>query len=115
MVNLAQANGALKTLWISSLPSISYGADGEGRASTVSASSGQNPVTSTACNTASQVTGVTYGTADSDAFTFDPNTGRMTQYKYTVNGSSEIGGLTWNPNGSLKTIAITDPFNAGCL
>ena len=107
------ANGALKTLWISSLPSISYGADGEGRASTVSASSGQNPVTATSYNTASQVTGVTYGSADADAFQFDPNTGRMTQYKYTVSGSSEVANLTWNANGSLKTLAITDPFNSG--
>src|SRR5207302_6438880 len=45
--------------------------------------------------------------------TYDNNTGRMTQYKYTLNGSSEIGNLTWNANGSLQTLAITDPFNAG--
>ena len=31
----------------------------------------------------------------------------------SINGSSEIGNLTWNGNGSLKTLAITDPFNAG--
>jgi RHS repeat-associated protein len=99
-------------LWISSLPNISYGVDGEGRTSTVSASSGQNPVTSAAYNTAGQVIGVTYGSADSDAFAFDGNTGRMTQYKYTVNGSSEIGNLTWKPNGSLSVLAITDPFNS---
>jgi hypothetical protein len=24
-----------------------------------------------------------------------------------------IGNLTWNSNGSLKTLAITNPFNAG--
>ena len=33
--------------------------------------------------------------------------------RYSINGSSEIGNLTWNGNGSLKTLAITDPFNAG--
>jgi RHS repeat-associated protein len=107
------ANGALNSLWISTLPSISYGADGEGRASTVSASSGQNPVTSTTYNVSGQVTGVTLGSGDSDSFAYDANTGRMTQYKYTVSGSSEIGNLTWNSNGSLKTLGITDPFNAG--
>ena len=106
-------SGALKTLWISTLPAITYNPDGEGRTSTVSASSGQNPVTATTYNTLGQVTNVTLGSGDSDSFTFDPNTGRMTQYKYTINGSSEIGNLTWNQNGSIKTLAITDPFNAG--
>ncbi len=106
-------SGALKTLWISTLPVITYGADGEGRTSTVSASTGQNPVTSTNYNTAGQVTGVTLGSGDSEAFSFDGSTARMTQYKYTINGSSEIGNLTWNPNASLKTLGITDPFNAG--
>jgi len=107
------ANGGLKTLWISTLPAISYGADGEGRTSTVSASSGQNPVTATAYNASSQVTGVTLGSGDTDAFTYDPKTGRMTQYKYTTDGASETGTPTWNPIGSLKSLAIADPFNSG--
>jgi RHS repeat-associated protein len=106
-------NGAIETLWISTLPVITYGVDGEGRTSTVSANSGQNPVTVTSYNAAGQVSGVTFGSGDSDSFTFDPNTGRMTQYQYTVNGSSEIGNLTWNTNGTLKTLGITDPFNSG--
>lgn len=55
---------------------------------------------------------VNFGSCDSDAFQYDPNTGRMTQYKYTVNGSSVVGNLTWSANGSLKTLAITDPFNS---
>jgi RHS repeat-associated protein len=106
-------NGALETLWISTLPTITYTPDGEGRTSTVSASSGQNPVTATSYNVASQVTNVTFGSGDADAFTYDANTGRMTQYEYTINGSSEFGIPSWNPNGSLKSLAITDPFNAG--
>lgn len=106
------ANGALKTLSISGIPTISYGADGEGRTSTVSASTGQNPVTATSYNTASQVTGVTFGSGDSDAFALDPNTGRMAQYKFNVNGSSEVANLTWSANANLKQLAITDPFNA---
>src|SRR6185437_583427 len=36
----------------------------------------------------------------------------MTQYKFTVNGSSVIGNLTWNPNASLRQLAIQYPFNA---
>src|SRR6185312_10104394 len=37
----------------------------------------------------------------------------MTQCKFTVNGSSVIGNLTWNTNASLRQLAISDQFNAG--
>ncbi len=112
------ANGGLETLWMSGLPSISYGADGEGRTSAVSASSGQNPVTSAAYATSGTtqpigaLTQVTYGSGDSDTFTYDTNTGRMTQFKYTVSSQSEIGNLGWNPNNSLGSLGLTDPFNS---
>lgn len=109
------ANGALNTLStnVSGLPTITYGTDGEGRVSTVTASSGQNPVSSTAYNYGSQVTDVTLGSGDSDHFTFDANTGRITQYKFTVGTTPQnvIGNLGWNANGSLGTLGITDPFN----
>jgi len=38
----------------------------------------------------------------------------MTQYKYTVGATpqSVVGNLTWNANGSLAQLAITDPFNS---
>jgi RHS repeat-associated protein len=107
------ANGSLQNLWISQIPSISYTPDGEGRMFKVSATSGQNPVTSASYNPASQATGVTFGSGDSDAFTFDPNTARMTQYKYNINGQAEIGNLQWNQNGTLGSLGITDPINSG--
>ena len=78
----------------------------------VNASSGQNPVTGTSYNVFGEATAVNFGSGDSDAFQYDANTGRVTQYKYTVNGSSVTGNLTWNANGSLKTLAITDAFNS---
>lgn len=49
---------------------------------------------------------------DSDSYTYDQSTGRMTQYKFTVNGQSLTGTLTWNPNGTLGGLAISDPFNS---
>jgi hypothetical protein len=55
---------------------------------------------------------VTYGSADSDAFTYDPNTFRMTNYQFSVNTQTYTGALTWNPNGSLGSLSITDPFNS---
>src|SRR5208337_298184 len=77
-----------------------------------SASTGQNPVTATSYNVFSEVTGMTFGSGDSDALAYDSGTGRMTQYKFTVNGSSVTGNLTWNQNGTLQQLAITDPFDS---
>jgi RHS repeat-associated protein len=96
---------------------ISYAPDGEGRISTVSLSNfpsevNQNPVTSTTFNAASLPTAVTIGSGDSDAFTYDPNTLRETKYQFTVNGQSYSGVPTWNANGSLNGLNITDPFNS---
>ncbi|HSS97374.1 MAG TPA: RHS repeat-associated core domain-containing protein, partial [Terriglobales bacterium] len=102
------ANGALNTLWISQIPAITFGVDGMGRVSTVSATSGQNPVTGTTYDLNAYKTTVNYGSLDSDMFTSDPNTGRMMQYKFNVGSNSLTGNLTWNGNGSLKQLAITD-------
>ena len=109
------ANGGVQTISsLTGLPTLTYAPDGEGRTKAVSASSGQNPLTSTTYNVASEVTALTLGSGDSDAFTFDPNTFRMTQYKYTIGATPQslVGNLTWNANGSLGKLAITDPFNA---
>jgi RHS repeat-associated protein len=98
---------------LAGLPTITYGVDGEGRVNSASASSGQNPLTSTTYNTASLPTQVNLGSSDSDSYTFDPNSNRMTQYKFSVNGESVVGSLTWNPIGTLETLGVTDPFYGG--
>jgi RHS repeat-associated protein len=92
---------------------ITYGPDGEGRMSTVSASSGQNLVSGTTYNTASLPTAISLGSGsgDADAYQYDSSTNRMTQYKFTVNGTSLTGALAWNTNGTLQTQNITDGFN----
>jgi RHS repeat-associated protein len=107
------ANGALETLGnsIASLPVFTYAPDGEGRPNTVSASTGQNPVTSTIYSVASLPTQVNFGSSDSDSFMYDSTTNRMNQYKFTVNSQSVVGTLTWNSIGTLGTLAITDPFD----
>jgi RHS repeat-associated protein len=96
------------------LPTFTYGADGEGRPTTVSAGSGQNPVTGTTYNlygTPPQTT-VSFGSGDSDVFNADANTGRMTQYKFNVGSNAVTGALTWNSNGTLGKLAITDPLDS---
>ena len=104
------ANGGLSSLSsnISGIPTQTYAVDPMGRTSMVSASSGQNPVTGTSYNLSTFTYGVTFGSQDSDQYTMDPYTGRMTQYKSNVGSQSLTGNLTWNPNGSLATQAISD-------
>jgi RHS repeat-associated protein len=106
-------NGAPDQLsGVPGLTAITYSLDGEGRTYTVSAASGQNPVTGTTYNPASEVTNLTLGSGDSDAFAYD-NMDRMNQYQFAVGGQSMTGNPTWNGNGTLGSLAITDPFNSG--
>jgi RHS repeat-associated protein len=93
------------------IPTWTYKPEGEGRVNIVSASAGQNPVTGTSHNGFSEATGVTFGSSDSDAFQYDPATGRMTQYKANVGSAAMTGTLTWNANWTLGTLGITDALN----
>jgi RHS repeat-associated protein len=120
-------HGGLKALGgLPGLPTITYGAadgsglDGEGRVTKITASTGTNPLTGATYATSGTtqpigaLTQLTLGSADSDNFSYDPATGRMTQYKFNIGATpqSVVGNLTWNSNGSLRTLAITDPFNS---
>jgi RHS repeat-associated protein len=112
-------NGALQTLQLSTccanptslIPTITYNVDGEGRPLQVTASSGQNPVTSIAFNSASSPTAVSFGSGDSDTFTYDPNTFRLNKYQFKVGSQTVTGTVGWNPNGSLGSLNISDPFS----
>jgi RHS repeat-associated protein len=107
---------------ITGLPTISYGGtigstvglDGEGRITQVTASGTgqQNPVTGVTYNNSSLPTQVNFGSGDNDIFAYDPNTMRTTQYQFNINGQSSTGALTWNPNGSMQKLVITDAFNS---
>ena len=110
-------SGAVLTVKMAS-PSIytnTYSLDGEGRwTSMVNSQGPQTEVSSVVYNAASQPTAINLGSGtDNDAYTYDPNTGRMTQWVFTVGSANETGGLTWNPIGSLKTLTIVDGFHPG--
>ena len=109
---------------LSGLPTITFGGtigstsgvDGEGRITQVTANTGQNPVTSTTFNlygTPPTIT-VTFGSGDSDLFTYDAYTLRKIQYKYSIGSPAQsvVGNLTWNANSTLQKLVITDPFNS---
>lgn len=51
--------------------------------------------------------------SDVDTYSYDSNTGRMTSYSFTVGTSNMTGNLTWNANGTLQKLAVTDGFNSG--
>src|SRR5205823_5765984 len=80
-------HGQVKTVSGVGLPTITYGGlDGEGRVTTVTASTGTNPVSGVTYNNVNNtqplgaVLTVTLGAGDTQNFTYDKNTGRMTQY-----------------------------------
>jgi RHS repeat-associated protein len=116
------ANGLLDVLnlengagTVNFIPAITYTPEGEGRVYSVGASGqNQNPVSSTSYNPYATPPNpnvlVTLGSGDSDAFNCDLNTGRMTSQQFNVGAKSIQGVLTWNPNGTLGQLAVTDPI-----
>jgi RHS repeat-associated protein len=113
-------NGAVNTLKIASPNSYTqtYGLDGEGRPKSLTSSAGPNQVivSGTTYNAAGQPTSIAIGSGtDYDGYAYDSNTGRMTNWTFQVgtNLAQENATLTWNPMGSLKSLAITDGFNSG--
>jgi len=120
-------DGASKQLSnLPGLPSITYGnLDGEGRVTQVTASTGISPVNNVSYNNTDPSTSneppgpllsvnlgtTTSGQYDSDSFTYDKNTGRLTNYTFNVNGQTDVGALNWNANGSLHQFAINDSIS----
>lgn len=113
-------NGSVSSLaGVPGVSGIAYLVDGEGRPNTA-AFGITSVVSGVSYNAASQplfIYNMSNATAsssgDNDAYTYEPNTGRMTSYKFTVASASETGNLTWNTNGTLSQLAITDGFNSG--
>ena len=105
-------NGVVNTLGgvpSSQFPTWTYGINGEGRP--YSATSGTTHITSSVSyDSASNPLTITYGDGDTDSYQWDPNTNNGTQYQFKLGsaGTTDTGMLTWNPNGTLKTLAITD-------
>jgi len=101
-------NGLLHTLSGIGLPvTLTYAADPMGRTSAVSDASGKGPVTGVSYGLYGP-TSVALGSGDSDQFSFDASTGRMTQFQFSVGGAADTGTLGWNANGSLGTLRISD-------
>ena len=91
-----------------------YGAgwnlDGEGRVNS-NYNTQSNPLSGTTYNTASQPTQLTFSSGDSDSYAYDPQTNRMTQYKFNIPNQSVAGNLTWNANATLQSLSIQDTLD----
>ncbi|MGH9473664.1 MAG: RHS repeat-associated core domain-containing protein, partial [Terriglobales bacterium] len=89
---------------------IFYGADGEGRPTT--ATYGSNALVTAASYSALGLGSETYasgdGHTDSDIYGYDPNTGRLGSYTFSVDGYSDVGRYQWLKNGELSTFSVSD-------
>jgi RHS repeat-associated protein len=117
-------NGVVTGVTISSpSESVAYGLDGEGRwqslvngtTALVSVTNGSATTGYTAAGQPSYIAIGGSSDTDYEYFTYDTNTARMTNWKFQVGSTpaSETGALTWNANGSLGSVAISDGFNSG--
>jgi RHS repeat-associated protein len=107
------ANGALASVGgVPGYTSVTYGVDTEGRLSTATQGT-TDLVTSVAYTPGSQLHTISLGNGDQDSYLYDTNTGRMTNYTFTVNGATDSGALTWNSNWTLAQLGITDDVNSG--
>jgi RHS repeat-associated protein len=107
-------NGALKQLTDAGGYYMTYSVDGEGRVYSGTDGGGGMPLSSATYNAAGQPTTASFGPSGNDTYSYDQNSGRMTQYSFNVSGEpSDVGALVWNANGTLENLAISDPFNAG--
>jgi RHS repeat-associated protein len=106
------------TFWPNGIPNVvtgptgytmNYNVDGEGRVN--STIGGGNYLTGTTYNPAGQITQMTFSSSDTDTYSYDPS-GRMNKYQYNVGSQSVVGTPSWNANGILGSLAITDPFNS---
>jgi RHS repeat-associated protein len=116
------ANGAVTSLQLASpsLYTLTYGLDGEGRWDTLKDGSTMmvtGPTNGTMYDAAGHVRNVqlTGTTPDQDIYTYDPNTGRMLTFEFEVGNTPAnlTGTVTWNPNGTVKNVAVVDGFNSG--
>ncbi len=62
-------------------------------------------------NAANQPTAVTL-VGGAENFAYDPYTDRMTQWSSTAGSNTQTGNLTWNANGTLRQLQISDNYDA---
>lgn len=101
---------------------LGYALDGEGRLNgLLDTTVNQWLWEGTTYNAASQPNQLQFYSGDSESFSWDtacslsgdPNCGRMNSWTSKVGALQQKGTLTWNANGTLQKLAITDTANSG--
>jgi RHS repeat-associated protein len=108
------ANGVVNTLsGVPGLSSWTFTLEGEGRPSSATYGT-TNWVTGTTYYPSNTNTTLTFGNGDKDVYGYDATTGRMNQFTFTVGATPQslVGKPNWNANGTLGSLAVTDPFNS---
>jgi RHS repeat-associated protein len=109
----------LSSLSLPSIPTISIGSyDGEGRPTSILASSGQNPVYNGGSAAVFYgplgIGSVTYGSGDSDTWSYDA-AGHINNIKTAVGSAGQYyqSNVTWNASGTVKQLWTTDTVTGG--
>ena len=97
-----------------SLATFTYGLDGEGRWNSLNdGGTTYVPSSGVTYNAAGQPTNISIGTgSDYDGYAYDSNTLLMTGWTFQVNSVQETGVIAANANNTIKSVTITDGFNA---
>lgn len=105
-------NGVPNTLsGLPGYPSLTYGLDGEGRWYTAMLGS-IAVVSGVAYDAAGQPLSVSIGSgSDEDEYSYDALE-QMAQYQFVAGAQNNEGVLTWNQDGTLGSLAITDGVNS---
>jgi RHS repeat-associated protein len=107
------ANGQIDTIGgIRQLSSLYYTVDGEGRHNGFDPTAlSPDPIKTVSYNPASEIANVNFASGETDAYSYDAM-GRVNNYTYVLGSNSLVGQPTWNPNGTLGKLNITDQFNS---
>ncbi len=108
------ANGALNSISGITGGPWTYGIDGKGRPNSVTDASSTLFISNVTYNSSDQPLVLTYGSGDNDTYTYDPLTGRMTSYAFTIGTApkTNLGSLVWNSNGTLNSLTVVDNVNS---
>ena len=99
-------NGAVHTVGgVPGQGTLTYSLDGKGRPYSAILGSSTTLASTVTYNASDQPLVITLGLGDTDTYTYDQNTGRMTSYQFLTAGATAYANsktLGWNQNGTLR-------------
>ncbi|HEY7839203.1 MAG TPA: hypothetical protein VIC54_11465, partial [Terriglobales bacterium] len=88
-------------------PAATYGLDGAGRINAVTANSAAVVQAAGTAYSPLGLTNVEFGSGDSDSYGYNA-AGQVTGYTFNMGSYADSGTLTWNFEGSLGLLAVSD-------